>query len=143
MPVSSSDLERILTKIADKEDLKVTVNSSVRGGITAGVSATIGGVLLGPPGLAIGGIVGGLAAYLSAPDFKPVSEVIKSLDRHEREKLLTAIREICGNLEVYDFFTFLRYLNGEGGWLRRQIINTTMGFLQNELKSGLKYTPEQ
>ena len=133
MPVSKGDLEKVIKVIADKEALKVTVNNSVKGGVTAGISTAIGGIFLGPVGLAIGGAVGGALAYMNSDEFKPVSEVINTLDDHQRDKLLGEIRRILGSLDAYDFLNLLRYLNGDGLWLRRQIIGEVMRFMQEEL----------
>ena len=134
MPVSSRDLERVIEIIAEKEQLKVTVNSSVRGGLLAGVATGIGGLLLGPIGLAIGGAVGGTVAYATSGEFKPVSEVLRTLDDQQKEKLFLTVSNMIDRLEWYDAITLLRYLNGEGGWLRQRIIQVVIDFLQDELK---------
>ena len=133
MPVSKEDLEKVINIIADKEELKVTVSNSVKGGVTAGISTAVGGILLGPIGLAIGGAVGGTLAYMTSDDFKPVSEVVKTLDYHKKEKLLEEIRCIIGDLDFSDMFALLRYLNSDGLWLRRQVISEVMRFMQKEL----------
>ena len=54
MPVEVDDVLQLLALLADETQLKVTVKGSLKGGALVGVTAVIGGVLLGPPGLAIG-----------------------------------------------------------------------------------------
>ena len=139
MPVSSRDLEQVIEVIADKKQLKVTVDRSVKGGIIAGVATGIGGLLLGPIGLAIGGAVGGTAAYATSGEFKPVSEVLRTLDHQQKEKLLEIVTNIIDKLEWYDSITLLRYLNGEGGWLRERIITAMIDCLKDELKMTIQH----
>ena len=55
MVIRTDEILSILSKLSDESGLKVTVQESVKGGVVAGTACTIGGVLLGPPGLAIGG----------------------------------------------------------------------------------------
>lgn len=51
--------------------------SGSEGSLIAGGTCALGGLVLGPPGLAIGGAVGGGIAYCLAKDtFKPLSHVI-------------------------------------------------------------------
>ena len=56
MVIRTDEILSILSKLSDESGLKVTVHQSVKGGVVAGTACTIGGVLLGPPGLAIGGV---------------------------------------------------------------------------------------
>ena len=56
MVIRTDEILCILSKLSDESGLKVTVQESVKGGVVAGTACTIGGVLLGPPGLAIGGM---------------------------------------------------------------------------------------
>ena len=133
MPVSSQDLERALGIIADKEELKVTVQNSARGGLITGVSTVIGGLLMGREGFLAGSMVGGTLAYLTSSEFKPVSEVIRCLDEQDKERLFLEVKAIIGNLDFTDAKSLVRFLNGDGLWIRQQVIRTVMGFLKNEL----------
>ena len=55
MVIRTDEVINILSKLSDESGLKVTVNESIKGGVIAGSACTIGGILLGPPGLAVGG----------------------------------------------------------------------------------------
>lgn len=54
MPLDVDDVLQLLAQLADDTELRVTVKESLKGGVITGAAAVIGGVLLGPPGLAIG-----------------------------------------------------------------------------------------
>ena len=48
------DVMELLSLLADEEKLKVTVTGALRGGLITGASATVGGLLAGPIGMAAG-----------------------------------------------------------------------------------------
>ena len=138
MPLSSYDLQRVVASLADEEQLKVTVKSSVYGGLVAGVSTTLGGLIAGPAGLLVGGAVGGALAYKSAGNFKPVSEVIRDMNAHDRELLYDSMKDIVDNLEFEDYLALLAFLSGGPGMLlRQQLIEGTVGFLKDQLSLQL------
>ena len=56
MPVDVHDVMELLSTISNNKGLKVTMKQSVKGGVIAGVSTAIGGLVAGPPGLAAGKI---------------------------------------------------------------------------------------
>ena len=131
MPVSSTNLEKVIETIADKEQLKVTVNDSGSGGIIAGVATAIRRVFPGPVGLAIGGAIG---AYATSEEVKPVSEVLRTLDDQQKKKLHLAVNDTIDRSTWYDDTHLLRHLYMEGDWRRQRIIRVIIDFLQEELK---------
>ena len=58
MVLQTNELCQIITTLTDDSGLKVTVNESLKGGLITGIICTIGGLILGPAGLAFGGTVG-------------------------------------------------------------------------------------
>lgn len=63
MPVSTGELIKAFAVLADREDVRVSVKQSAKGAIICGTCCFVGGLLLGPPGLALGGVAGGVTAY--------------------------------------------------------------------------------
>lgn len=135
MPISQSDLQRVVAVIADEEELKATVKGSVKGGLVAGLTTTAGGLLGGPLGLLFGSVLGGAIAYSTAEHFKPVSQIINDLDAHQRQLLYDYMKDIIDNLCIEDYITFMAILSGDGGVIiRRQIVTRTIDFLGEQLK---------
>ena len=54
MPLDHREAVSLLSQLAEQEDLRVTLRSSLMGSLLAGLGAFIGGVTLGPPGLLLG-----------------------------------------------------------------------------------------
>merc|ERR1712037_661195 len=62
-------LLQLVAKLCDERDVQATVTGSLKGGAIAGAATMLGGLTLGPLGLAVGGAVGGgLAAWLTQGD---------------------------------------------------------------------------
>ena len=113
--------------MADEDQLKVSVKGAGYGGVVAGVTTTIGGLIAGPAGLLVGGALGGVLAIANAEDFKPVSQVVKEMNAHERQLLYNATRNIVDNLGIDDYLTLVASLNGGSGVLIRQQLMERMG----------------
>ena len=135
MPISEVALQRVLAILADEDELKFTVRASGYAGVVAGVTTTIGGLIAGPPGMLLGGTFGGLLAYANAGDFKPVSQVVKEMNAHERQLLYNATRDIVRNLAIDDYSALVAFLNGGSGVLiRQQLMERMSAFLRDQMR---------
>lgn len=63
MPIDGRELIEAISVLADGQNVRVTVKQSGKGAIICAACCFAGGLLMGPPGLAIGGAAGGVAAY--------------------------------------------------------------------------------
>ena len=135
MPISVVDLQRVLAILAEEDELKVTVKSSAYGGIIAGLTTTVGGILAGPPGLLLGGAIGGALAYNTSGNFKPVSQVISSMNAHERKLLYDTMKDIIDNLAIDDCLALLAFLSdGPGVLVRQQVMDRLVAFLRDQMR---------
>merc|ERR1712013_98316 len=100
MVLAYHDIMELLRVLSEDRNLRVTVTESGKGALVAGGVAGIGGLVLGPIGLAIGGSVGGcLAAYLGQGKFKPLAMVImEDIKEEQRVQMVNAVRGIVDNL---------------------------------------------
>lgn len=54
MPARMDDVMRLCCEVSAHEEIKVAVKNSTKGAMVAGGSAFVGGLLGGPPGIAVG-----------------------------------------------------------------------------------------
>ena len=55
MVIRYNDLVHVITTLADEENITVAVKETLKGSLIAGGACALGALVLGPPGLAIGG----------------------------------------------------------------------------------------
>jgi nicotinamide mononucleotide (NMN) deamidase PncC len=54
MPINSRELLGVVSQITEDRHVRVTISESVKGGCIAAATTVVGGILLGPVGLAVG-----------------------------------------------------------------------------------------
>ena len=104
MVIRYNDILTLVTTLGDQEGLRVTATESAKGGLIAGAACALGGLLMGPAGLAVGGAVGGcVAAYMSSGKFKSVSSIIlEDMTADVQRQLVDTVQEILSNVDAGD-----------------------------------------
>ncbi|KAL5276021.1 C19orf12 family protein [Megaselia abdita] len=138
MPVSTGELIQAFAVLADRQDVRVSVKQSAKGAIIAGTCCFIGGMLLGPPGLAIGGVAGGVTAYkMTQGTFRPVSDVIMNdLSDREKEALVNHVRNAVAEFEVTDLALLLPLLLSNVS-IQQAVLKTVVTFVTNEMRMSI------
>ncbi|RXG57732.1 hypothetical protein Avbf_10010 [Armadillidium vulgare] len=77
-----------------KKILKLPVSESLKGGAIAGCATVIGGLIMGPVGLAAGGTLGGITSFFVCKKFESVPSVISKMDPSKREMLIHRVRTV-------------------------------------------------
>ena len=100
MVISYSSVLEVMTVLSEEKELRVTVTESGKGALLTGGVAGLGGLLLGPLGLALGGAVGGcIAAWRAHGNFKPVMEVVLyDLQQDQRDRMVESVRTVLANI---------------------------------------------
>ncbi|TRY61416.1 hypothetical protein TCAL_06685 [Tigriopus californicus] len=134
MVISSSDLLQVVSLLSAEQNLQVTVNQSLKGGAIAGLGAFLGGLALGPRGLAIGGASGGLlAAVLAEDSFKSVADVIRyDMKNDDREQLVALVRGIIHDVDAQDLIALTAVVNATPA-LKRHIITEVTRFFSRRM----------
>ncbi|XP_054426210.1 protein C19orf12 homolog [Pteronotus mesoamericanus] len=135
--LTRGDAMRLLCTIADKKEMKAAVHHAWKGAGVVSTVAFIGGLLGGPPGLAVGGTVGGLVAWMVSEPFKPVPEILMELSPAEEQKLFNELRGILKNWGWRDIADLtVQVLSNER--LQQQVARMLMDFLQTQLKAKVR-----
>ncbi|EPQ11043.1 hypothetical protein D623_10009545 [Myotis brandtii] len=103
MSLRMEDAMKLLSDIWNSEERKTTFKHVREGALVTVTMVTIGGLVLGPLGLFLGGTFGGfLSFWMSRGKFKSVPQILKELPPAEKEKLRRHVRDIVRNLEWTD-----------------------------------------
>ncbi|XP_036159408.1 protein C19orf12-like [Myotis myotis] len=103
MSLRVEDAMNLLSDIWNAEQMKAAFKNVKQSLLVTGVMMVLGAIVMGPPGLAAGGGVGGcLSFWMSRGKFKSVPQILKELPPAEKEKLRRRVRDIVRNLEWTD-----------------------------------------
>ncbi|XP_027016004.1 protein C19orf12 homolog [Tachysurus fulvidraco] len=133
-----NDVVQMCCEVSASRDMKATVKGSLKGGAMAGGSAVVGSLLLGPVGLAVGAAAGGLVAWMTSGQFKPVPQILMELPPQEKQKLYSEISVILGSLDWTDVTQLMFLVRGNKTMLQR-VEAGIQSFVNNSLGAELKY----
>ncbi|XP_050726911.1 protein C19orf12 homolog isoform X2 [Eriocheir sinensis] len=134
MPINTSEILTLVTQVCEEEKLRVPVKESLKGGAIAFATTTVGGLLAGPVGLAVGGTVGGLtAAFLSHGKFKSVADVIRNdLTVAQREQLSNSVRNIIYGIGPEDVLVLTAYALQPA--VKERVLQEVFSFFRSQLQ---------
>ncbi|XP_022910644.1 protein Nazo-like [Onthophagus taurus] len=128
-----------LIQLAEVQEFKVTVVESLKGAAFTGGCAFVGGLVGGPIGLGVGGVVGAcLAAAKGHGKYKSLVHVIQhDMTYQQKEQLALCVQRAVANIRKEDILMLLPLLL-QGGPIQTVVINTLKSFLLKEL--GMRLT---
>ncbi|XP_063233776.1 protein C19orf12 homolog [Bacillus rossius redtenbacheri] len=134
MPLNTRELLNAASVLAESRNMRVTVKESFKGGCVAGASTMVGGLLLGPAGMLIGGIVGACsAAAMGRGKFRPVADVLlHDMTASQQERLAQSLRSVLADVRVEDAALLLPLLMNNAN-LQTLVVRELVGFLQGEM----------
>lgn len=134
MPVDTQEVVNVLAQLSEQENLKVTVRESAKGACIVGGTAFAGGLVGGPVGLAVGGVLGSFASLVyGRGKYKSVAEIIMfDMTPAQKQRLAVSVQNAIGNLRPEDFVVLLPLLLNDVG-LKELAIREITKFIQNEM----------
>ncbi|NXI76120.1 CS012 protein, partial [Rhipidura dahli] len=138
MPVRIDDVMNLLVHVASTKGMKAAVTHSGRGALLTGASAFVGGLVAGPPGIAAGGVVGGLLGWITSGDFKPVPQILMELPASERQKLCNEVMAVIKNLNWIDAAQLVALIMANSA-LKEKVVGVLINYLSKELRAQIKY----
>ncbi|XP_078106816.1 protein C19orf12 homolog [Sander vitreus] len=133
------DVMRLCCELSAHDQIKVAVKSSTKGAVVTGGTAFVGGLLGGPPGIAVGGAVGGLlGCWLTSGQFRPLPQILMEMPPAQQQKLYDHIQTILGNLSWMDAAQLIALVMGNAT-LQQQVTAALVSYVTQELKAEVRY----
>ncbi|XP_034247979.1 protein C19orf12 homolog [Thrips palmi] len=135
MPINTHEVMSLLGQLADQQGIKVAVQYSMLSGVAVGVCTAVGGILMGPFGLAVGGTLGSvMAAFKTSGHFKPVSRVIlEDMTPIQQTQLAASCMRIIQDFRVEDVAILLPLLLNTPA-AQQALLTQLTAYITNEMK---------
>ncbi|XP_034021223.1 protein C19orf12 homolog [Thalassophryne amazonica] len=133
------DVMRLCCDISAQQHIKVAVRNCTRGAMVAGGAAFVGGMFAGPPGIALGGAVGGLlGSWLTSGQFKPLPQVLMELPPAQQQHLYDGVMAVLGSLDWTDVAQLVALVMGNAT-LQQQVTAALLNYVTKELRAEVQY----
>ncbi|NXY50248.1 CS012 protein, partial [Ceuthmochares aereus] len=139
MPINVDDVVQLFCHLSQEKGMKAAFKHSGRGALLAGATAFLGGLVGGPPGIAVGGAFGGLlGAWMTTGQFKPVPQILVELPPAEQQKLYDEAIVILRRLDWTDVAQLTALVMSNAG-LQQQLTGVLINYLSKELRAEIQY----
>ncbi|NXF30992.1 CS012 protein, partial [Nyctibius bracteatus] len=139
MPINVDDVIQLFCRLSQEKGMKAAVKHSGRGALVAGATAFVGGLVGGPPGIAVGGAFGGLlGAWMTTGQFKPVPQILLELPPAEQQKLCDEAVAILRHLDWTDLAQLTALVMGNAG-LQQKLTAVLINYISKELRAEIQY----
>ncbi|KAF1589667.1 UNVERIFIED_CONTAM: hypothetical protein FQV15_0001843, partial [Eudyptes pachyrhynchus] len=139
MPIHVDDVMQLFCNLSQAKGMKAAVKHSGQGALLAGATAFIGGLMGGPPGIAVGGAFGGLlGAWMTAGQFRPVPQILLELSPAEQRKLYDKAIVILKHLDWTDVVQLTALVMGNAS-LQQKLTDVLINYLSKELRANIQY----
>jgi len=133
MVLAYEDIMEVVRLLCEERNLTITVKESGKGALVTGGVAGLGGMILGPIGLALGGAVGGsIAAWMAQDKFKPLVQVImEDMRADQRERMIGCLRKVLSQIEPQDALALVAMVQGNQA-LKARLATEMVTFLSRQ-----------
>ncbi|XP_034949616.1 protein C19orf12 homolog [Chelonus insularis] len=134
---NNSELISIICELNEIKAMRVTVNKCLSSGLMVGVAATLGGLLLGPRGIALGGIVAGVtASALNEGEFRSVPDILMNdLSEEQTRRLANSIRSLLSQENIMTVAALSMRMMSEAGF--RETLRSVIEMFLKELNFSI------
>ncbi|XP_026888231.2 protein C19orf12 homolog [Electrophorus electricus] len=133
------DVMRLCCEVSANRQMKAAVKNSGKGAAVAGGGAFVGGLLAGPPGIALGGALGGLlGCWMTSGQFKPVPQIIVELPPQQRDKLFSEVMAVLGTLDWMDVAQLVMLVTANAS-LQQKVAAAVLSYVTKELRAEVQY----
>jgi len=135
MTVNTRELIEAASIVAENHNLRVTFKSSLKAGAVVGASTFAGAVLLGPIGILLGSIAGGITSFsLAKGTFKSAAVVLREdLTEDQKNQFCDHIIEAFRDFGIQDLAMLVPLLTTNLSF-QKTVLTHIMQFLTNELR---------
>ncbi|XP_070254055.1 protein C19orf12-like [Myotis yumanensis] len=132
MSLRVEEAMKLLSDVWNSE-MKAAVKHVKQSLLVTSAMMVVGAMVMGPPGLAVGGTIGGfLSFWMSKGKFKSVPQILKELPPAEKEKLCRQVRDIVRNLEWTDLVQLTKKVMANED-VRKQLLTLITGYVIKKL----------
>ncbi|XP_043101336.1 protein C19orf12 homolog [Puntigrus tetrazona] len=133
------DVMALCCKISEDGRIQAAVQNSAKGAAAAGGGAFLEGLLGGPPGIFIGGALGGAVGWWMTSDkFLPLHQIIMEMPPQQKRKLYSEVMAVLGNLDWVDLAQLIFLVTGNSS-LQMRVLSTLISFATKELGAKVEY----
>lgn len=136
MSLATPELLNAVFEIATIKEMKIALNVSTQCGIITSLITVAGGLIGGPPGIAVGGLIGtALASYHASGKFKSVHEILLTeATADQKEKLASALRNLLTAENILTVIQFAATINSD-----RLLLEAVKKCVQNFVSKDMGY----
>ncbi|NWX85814.1 CS012 protein, partial [Nothoprocta ornata] len=139
MPLRADEVMQLFCHLSREKGMQAAVKHSGRGALLAGATAFIGGLVGGPPGIAVGGAFGGLlGAWMTTGQFRPVPQILLELPPDEQQKLYDEALVILRSLDWTDVAQLTALVMGNAA-IQQKLLGVLVNYLTKELRAEIQY----
>ncbi|XP_041123572.1 protein C19orf12 homolog [Polyodon spathula] len=139
MPVRVDDVMRLCCDLSQHQQMKAAVKHSGRGAVVVGATAFMGGLVGGPPGIAVAGAVGGLlGCWMTSGKFRPVPQIILEMLPQQQQQLYDSVMTVIGNLDWTDAAQLTALVMGNAV-LQQKVAAALVTYITQELRAEVQY----
>ncbi|KAL7035653.1 hypothetical protein ACKWTF_008489 [Chironomus riparius] len=133
MPLNTRDLIEAISIVADNNNIRVTIKSSLKASCTTAVTTFAGGMLFGPLGIPFGATIGGLLAFARTEKFKSVGSIIRDeLSAEQKRKLCQHIIDAFKSVRSDEIATLICMIT-QPGQIQATVIKKIVQFFIEEM----------